>query len=279
MSGEATRRRLLGKGSNVESVITEMGKALKVHPKASLSEAELVRKGKDPSGLLKSKKSPFARVLASLIFCVALLPGAAQAASVQFAVTTGVVNLSVVVAGTVIGTASGSVSGSLTIDHAAQSLDGLDLQLSPNILINLSQSYGGFDVVNVESATIASDIPFSSTLVSSTAQSFTVIGTPLVVNGSYGAADVNPGVLNPVSGVPISFPVPSITAAIGTSSIAFTSFTLNSLSGVSFGEADDLTVLAQINVDPTNLAPIPEPSTALLMVLGLAGLTAAGRRR
>ncbi len=238
----------------------------------------LETKVKDPSGLLKTNKSPFARVLASLIFCVALLPGAAQAASVQYAVTTGVVNISVLVAGTVIGTASGGVSGSLTIDHAAQSLDGLDLQLSPNILIALSQSYGGFDLVNIENATIASDTPFSSTLVSSTAQSFTVIGTPLVVNGAYGAADLNPGVLNPVVNVPINFPVPSITAVIGTSSIAFTSFTLNSLNGVNFGESDDLTVLAQINVDPTNLTAIPEPSTALLMSLGL-GLLAASRRR
>ena len=239
------------------------------------SNAEM---SKGPRGLLKTNKSPLARVLASLIFCVALLPGAAQAASVQYDVTTGTVQLSVLVAGTVIGTASGTVSGSLTIDHAAQSLDGLDLQLSPNILIALSQSYGGFDLVNIENATIASDNPFSSTLVSSTAQSFTVIGTPLVVNGAYGAADLNPGVLAPVANVPISFAVPSITASIGTSSIAFTSFTLNSLNGADFGETDDLTVLAQINVDPTNLTPIPEPSTALLMSLGL-GLLAASRRR
>jgi len=240
--------------------------------------SKLLTKNKGLRKLVKSNKSPFARVLASLIFCVALLPGAAQAASVQYDVTTGVVNISVLVAGTVIGTASSGVSGSLTIDHAAQSLDGLDLQLSPNILIALSQSYGGFDLVNIENATIASDTPFSSTLVSSTAQSFTVVGTPLVVNGAYGAADLNPGVLNPVVQVPISFAVPSITAVIGNSSISFASFTLNSLDGAGFGEADDLTVLAQINVDPTNLTPIPEPSTALLMSLGL-GLLAASRRR
>ena len=240
--------------------------------------SKLLTKNKGLRKLVKNNKSPFARVLASLIFCVALLPGAAQAASVQYDVTTGVVNISVLVAGTVIGTASSGVSGSLTIDHAAQSLDGLDLQLSPNILIALSQSYGGFDLVNIENATIASDTPFSSTLVSATAQSFTVVGTPLVVNGAYGAADLNPGVLNPVVNVPISFAVPSITAVIGNSSISFASFTLNSLNGAGFGEADDLTVLAQITVASTNLTPIPEPSTALLMSLGL-GLLAASRRR
>ena len=244
------------------------------------ANAEMI---KGPRGLLKANKSPLARVLASLIFCVALLPGAAQAASVQYAVATGVVNISVLVAGTVIGTASGTVSGSLTIDQAAESLDGVDLQLSPNILIALSQSYGGFDLVNIENATIASDTPFSSTLLSSTPQSFSVLGTPLVVNGAYGAADLSPGVLGPVANVPINFSIPSITATIGTSSIAFTSFTLNSLNGQNFGEANDLTVLAQISVDPTNLTPtnltpIPEPSTALLMSLGL-GLLAASRRR
>jgi hypothetical protein len=231
-----------------------------------------------PRGLLKTSNSPLARVLASLIFCVALLPGAAQATSIQFAVATGVVNLSVLVAGTVIGTASGSVSGSLTIDQAAQSLDGLDLQLSPNILIALSQPYGGFDLVNIEGATIASDTPFSSTLAASTAQSFTVIGTPLLVSGFYGAADLNPGILGPVVGVPINFPVPSITAAISASSISFAGFVLNNLNGANFGEAEDLTVTAQISVDSTSLTPIPEPSTALLMSLGL-GLLAASRRR
>ena len=244
----------------------------------SHSHSKLLTKNKGLRKLVKNNKSPFARVLASLIFCVALLPGAAQAASVQYDVTAGVVEISVVVAGTVIGTASGGVSGSLAIDDAAQSLDGLDLQLSPNILIALSQSYGGFDLVNIENATIASDTPFISTLVSSTAQSFTVIGTPLVVNGAYGAADLNPGILGPVANVPISFAVPSITAAIGNSSISFASFTLNSLDGAGFGEADDLTVLAQITVASTNLTPIPEPSTALLMSLGL-GLLAASRRR
>ena len=247
------------------------------------ANAEMI---KGPRGLLKANKSPLARVLASLIFCVALLPSAAQAASVQYAVATGVVNISVLVAGTIIGTASGSVSGSLTIDQAAESLDGVDLQLSPNILIALSQSYGGFDLVNIENATIASDTPFSSTLLSSTPQSFSVIGTPLVVNGAYGAADLSlsPGEVSvaggPVGGVPISFSIPSITATIGTSSIAFTSFTLNSLNGVNFGETDDLTVLAQINIASASpiFTPIPEPSTALLMSLGL-GLLAASRRR
>jgi hypothetical protein len=257
---------------------TEMHKNPTSQREASRTRSQLETKVKDPSGLLKSTKSPFARVIASLIFCVALIPGAAQAASVQYDVTTGTVDISVLVAGTVIGTASGTVSGSLTIDHAAQSLDGLDLQLSPNILIAFTQSYGGFDLVNIENATIASDTPFSSTLVSSTAQSFTVIGTPLVVNGAYGGADLVADNLGPVTNVPISFAVPSITAAIGTSSIAFTSFTLNSLNGADFGETDDLNVLAQINIDPTNLTPIPEPSTALLMSLGL-GLLAASRRR
>jgi hypothetical protein len=231
-----------------------------------------------PRGLLKTSNSPLARVLASLIFCVALFPGAAQATSVQFSVATGVVNISVLVAGTIIGTASGSVSGSLTIDQAAQSLDGVDLQLSPNILIALSQSYGGFDLVNIEGATIASDTPFSSTLLSSTAQSFTVLGTPLLVSGAYGAADLNPGILGPVTNVPISFPVPSITATVSASSISFAGFVLNNLNGVSFGEAADLTVVAQISVDSNNLTAVPEPSTALLMSLGL-GLLAASRRR
>ena len=44
------------------------------------SNAEMI---KGTRGLLKTNKSPLARVLASLIFCVALIPGAAQAASVQ----------------------------------------------------------------------------------------------------------------------------------------------------------------------------------------------------
>ncbi len=80
-----------------------------------------------------------------------------------------------------------------------------------------------------------------------------------------------------MGGIPIAYNVSSITAVVNSApSIEINGVTLNALSGAGFGEAEDLTVLANIVV--TGLIPIPEPSTGLLFSLGL-GLLAARQRR
>jgi hypothetical protein len=222
---------------------------------------------------------PLGRLLAALIVCASLVPAAVQAAPVEYDVNGGSVTLTVVVNGVAIGsTVSSNLTGTMIVDQAAQSLDGLNIVLDSNIALALSTPYGGYDSILIESASITSSPGFTTSTVSSSALSFTVVGGALGVNGSYGGTD-SLGVNAPVSGVPIAYPVPSITAIVTpNSSISLNGFTINSLAGASFGESSDLIVIANILVDPSGLTVIPEPSTALLLSMGM-GLLAAGSRR
>ena len=80
-----------------------------------------------------------------------------------------------------------------------------------------------------------------------------------------------------MTGIPIAYAVPSISAVVtGSPSVEINGVTLNALSGAAFGEAIDLTVLANILV--TDLVEISEPSTALLVLLGLGLLGLRPRR-
>lgn len=227
----------------------------------------------------KANRRPLGRLLAALIVCAALIPAAVKAAPVEYNLNGGTVLLTVVVNGTVIGSAvSNSLTGSLIVDQSAQTLDALTIVLDPNIALSLSTAYGGYDSIVIESASIGGGLGFSTSAISSNALSFTVSGGPLQVSGTYGGTD-SLGVAPPVSGIPIAYPVPSITAVVTpTSSISFNGLTINSLDGATFGEANDLIVLANIFVDPGSLTVVPEPSTALLVSMGL-GLLAAGPRR
>ena len=201
----------------------------------------------------------------------------AFSAPVPYLVTGGSAQVLVFVGGFLVGqTVSPGLSGTLTIDSAAQSLDDLNLSLDPNITLSLTSPYGGYDTINIESASITSDVGFSSSVLGSTPQSFTVSAGSLSVNGSWGASDSG-GTNPPVSGVPISYPVPLMTAVVtDVPLVNSTLVTLNALDGATFGEPNDLVVQASFAI--TAVTVIPEPSTALLAGLGLVGLSLRARR-
>ena len=213
----------------------------------------------------------------SAVLVSVLLAAPSWSAPVPYLVTGGSAQILVFVGGFLVGsTQSPGLSGTLTIDSAAQSLDDLNLVLDPNISLSLTSPYGGYDTITIESASLTSDVGFSSSLLSSTPQSFTVAAGSLTVNGSWGASDSG-GVAPPVSGAPISYPVPLMTAVLTSVPLVnSTLVTLNAINGASFGEPNDLVVQASFAV--TGATIIPEPGTALLAGLGLAVLAARARR-
>ena len=217
------------------------------------------------------------RVLAALILCAALAPAAARAAPITYSVTGGSVVLTVFVGGTSIGSSSSpSVSGTVTLDMAGQSLDALTISLAPNIGLGLTTPYGGYDAIAIESASLSDAGGYSSTVIGSAGGGFTVAGGGARCQRLLGGADSS-GTNPPVTGIPIAYAVPSISAVVtGSPSVEINGVTLNALSGAAFGEAIDLTVLANILV--TDLVEISEPSTALLVLLGLGLLGLRPRR-
>ncbi|MAI26350.1 MAG: hypothetical protein CMN75_09970 [Spirochaeta sp.] len=196
----------------------------------------------------------------------------AWATPVSYSVTSGSVVTSVSVGGVIIGSNTSSLTnGSFTIDASSQSLDDFSITLEPDQILNLSSAYGGYDTVTIETATLSSEPGFFSTLIGSTAGSYTVLASPLGVNGSWGGSS-STGALPPVSNQPIAYSVPSLTAVIGSAPTIFiNAVTLNSLDGAFVGESEDLVVIASVNI--SSAVVVPESSTALLLGIGLAGFS------
>ena len=139
----------------------------------------------------------------------------AMAVPVSYSVTSGSVNLLVSVDGVVIGTnVSALTNGSFTIDTSAQSLDDFSITLEPDLILNLSTSYGGYDTVTIESATLSAQPGFSSTVIATASSSYTVLASPLGVVGSW--AGLNSGGVPPPVDNSGSMPVSARIASAST---------------------------------------------------------------
>ena len=219
---------------------------------------------------------PWVSILAGVSWLLLAVPSAG-AAPILYSVTSGSATVEVLVGGVSIGQATNvAVTGSVSVDSGALLLDSVNLSLAPNTSLTLSASYGGFDQITIEAAALTSDGGFASVLppVPVSPSTFGVYAGSLTVSGSWAAADSG-GVRLPVSGVPITYPVPVLSAVVSTNPLLnIQSVTLTALNGGDFGESQDLVVLASFAV-----FAIPEPGTGLLAGLGLALLAGARRRR
>lgn len=186
-------------------------------------------------------------------------------------------NIDVLLNAVSIGSANGvPITGvSVTADTAQTNLEGLELSIAPNVPIALSESFGGFDQITVESATLTSAVGFTTLSSSGVPTFYTANAGPLEVNGFYGAADSG-GVASPVSNVPISYDVLAITGIVNTVPfLEINSVTINALDGTFFGEpGKHLTIVASYYV-----TAVPEPGTGMLAALGLVALGWRQRRR
>ena len=125
------------------------------------------------------------------------LPLGASAVPTQYSVTGGSVQLTVFVGGNVVGqTTSPGLTGSVTLDHVAHTLNDINLSLLPDISLNLTSAYGGYDEITIESAALTADpgfVPLGTTILNPA--SYIAAGGPLTVNGSWYGVDSKLGSL------------------------------------------------------------------------------------
>jgi hypothetical protein len=208
------------------------------------------------------------------------LPLSASAAPITYTVD-GLSSVSITVfkGVTLLGTTAGQLTGSITLDNVAQTVNALSLTTSADIQLTLSTPYGGYDQITINSASLTSDVGFGELSPPVTiGNAYQALTGGLSVQGAWSATDSN-GINAPASGVPINFPVQSVTSLIDASlfTVTINQVTINSLAGSTFGETENLTVVASYLLSTSSPALIPEPGTALLTGFGLV-LMAASRR-
>lgn len=158
-------------------------------------------------------------------------------------------------------------NSNITIDDVTNLLLALDLNLTGGTVLNLASPFGGYDTVVLDAVSISTG-SLSVITPQSLAPSYAFVATNIEVTATYSASDSN-GVVAPVVGSPISF-ITTFNGAYDaeTSAVELFGVTIGVVPGAPFGELQDLFVLGNFST-----VPIPEPSTALLVGLGLAALS------
>ena len=186
-------------------------------------------------------------------------------------------------------TANRTGDGSLVVDTTI-ALDGIFVQFDTTggILVDFAitspmsgaipmlQLYGGNDTFVIESASIVPGGGYSSIFSSGGPTFFNFLAGPVDVNGVYSAFNSGGPPPLPVSNVPVPFVGSSFlngTIDTNTMTLSLVGVTLANIPGAAFGEPDDLTVKA----DLMWVGTVPEPSTGLLLGMGLIGLAVRTR--
>lgn len=175
-------------------------------------------------------------------------------------------------------------SAGLPTGFGVGTLDDLEIVLPTSGPYTLLQNYGSHDTVTVESVVI-SPAPGYSTLASIPigASQYSVTSGSVDVVAYYSALD-STGVNAPVSNVlaPISGTntlVGTIELVTGGLEIHINNALMGTLPGAPFGETADLEITGDITWFGSVAAAIPEPSTGVLLALGLGMLAARRSRR
>lgn len=148
------------------------------------------------------------------------------------------------------------------------------------------QTYGPFDLITIESGVIQPDFlaGFSTLLTFPSGSSFLTQVGAIGIEAFYSASNSTTGDSTP-GPVEADIATPNnmngtITFTGGSIQVVMDSIVMGTVDGTPFGEAgNDLILTANINFfGASNVVPTPEPSTAMLLALGLFGMAASRRR-
>jgi len=175
-----------------------------------------------------------------------------------------------------------TISGTVTIDSSNQLITDFDLSFGSTSLNAITPSYGGYDRVQVDSLTLSPGPGYTASLIAVTGASTQMTVGPVAAASVYSASD-STAVNAPANNVPLNFEAGSMTAVVTSGSA-----TDIVLTGIPVAVIDP-TVLTLPSPETNNLivvgqfsfsaVALPEPSTGVLMFLGLSGLVTLGSRR
>jgi len=211
-----------------------------------------------------------------------LISGSALAAPVTYDFTSGSVTVTGVTsttATTIIGPTVVAMDGAfVTFDETTIDLTDLLLTIPTTGILSTIAPWGPYDQYWIESASISPGLGYTTVFGAPTGPgTYTFAAGPLDIDGIYSAFDtglVEPDLIN------AAFPFTdtsfiSGSIDINTGTLTLSGITLAVIPGGLFGEGEDLEIKADITF--VGMEPIPEPSTALLVGLGLVGLASTRR--
>jgi len=165
------------------------------------------------------------------------------------------------------------MSATIEFDPMTGQIFDFSLSIAPSGTLTVANPYGPYEEFSIDSAMVEADLTFSTlSSIPTGVDSWQILAGPLDITATYSATDLD-GIAPNINMLPVPFvnpsPLLSATVSGGMLIIEMQGLTLTDVDGAVFGETDDLNVKADVFFT----AVIPEPSTGLLMMLGLVGFS------
>jgi hypothetical protein len=200
------------------------------------------------------------------------MASAAGATPVVYTFTSGSVTLTATVNGVgVAGPVTFALTGtSVTIDQSSLYLNSISFAAGSSPTIAISPSYAGFTSIHLDSATLTG---VGGTLTPTFPGVFDYSIGPVNVAGQFDATNVIPA--NSINNMPFGFvnPTASGTIFLSTGQIDLDGITLGQIDADGAGPLPPLILKGDFT-----FSGVPEPGTALLLGMGIAGLAGLRRR-
>jgi hypothetical protein len=213
-----------------------------------------------------------------LAAAITVFAASAQAAPITYLFLSGQVTVTATVGGNpVAGPATIALTGSaVQVDETALLLNYVLLSTGSSGSISINPNYLGYTSINIDSAALSA---FNGTIVQfdpgpPAGYSYSI--GPVNVTGQFDAVNLNP--MMDITDQPFGFVNPSASGTLFVDTnvaIAIDGITLGSIDPDGPGGVDPLVLKGDFFFEGV----VPEPGTALLLGLGLAGVASMGRRK